>query len=750
MENSFDYENYDNPNWDNLEKTEDHEFFTNNYLQHHSNLRKQIEMGYTSNQVKTESMSLSNLTQKGEVLKDEKYIKQLKEGFNKVHPLFYLNQEQRKFLLEKIKITKIDQKVLLYSGSEQNFDDGCWACFILLQGEVHFFNNNATFLDLIQEMAIFGYDGPIFQKRLSIAIAEKDSVIGVISRKDFLTLIHPFSQFATFLSRNIRYKDKVLDDLQSFQTYILSSIDKGPLDMHKVISLYRLINPCLHPKCNSEEIDVSAWSYALNRLPSDVIETYIYVLLNKPPRLINIRNELGLELPRKKTSARTRDVYGYLGGKNVVVLRDMETDVLDFISNLCIHIVESTKLRKRIYSPLTIDELLKAGNDFEKTFDVFQTKTGLYIYEDEKQTLNNLFGDSFGKKLINLCINHQDISVSISKARQTDKDPIEYWTQELWSIVKNTLGHHEIEDLVVDIFQGSKRTLLNCISPHLYSHKEEILTWAKTNNIQLKTKTFLNENDKLIAYSYYYYQAFPEKDAEKKEAFAKHGIQIVENTYGTGVNIIVINVNKLDYKNVDPNITIKPASKNHIILHLGYTFGKQSHDIIKPVLMLFGEKARSLNILGKCGGLVGMRSDIITADGIFLDKTHELVNLHVGNLGLDKLKEATRCDIHKGPMLTVAGTILQNYDLLNFYKNVMGCVGLEMEGYFYAKEVENCIKHHLIQEKFITRFFYYVSDLPLDPSQVLSQEGTAVSWDEGICSMNAIQRHVLNQIMNKE
>ena len=208
----------------------------------------------------------------------------------------------------------------------------------------------------------------------------------------------------------------------------------------------------------------------------------------------------------------------------------------------------------------------------------------------------------------------------------TDKDPIEFWTQNLYSTVKKTLGVtswlSEIDDLVVDIIQGSKRTLLNCISPHLYMHKDEILSWAKKYNIELKTKTFLNENDKLIAYSYYYYKAFPDKDKERQEMYLKSGIEIVENTFGTGVNILVINVNKLDKVNKDPNIKIKPASKNHIILHLGYTFGKQSHDIIKPVLMLFGDKARSLNILGKCGGLTGQRSDIIVADSIFTDKTH--------------------------------------------------------------------------------------------------------------------------------
>jgi hypothetical protein len=98
--------------------------------------------------------------------------------------------------------------------------------------------------------------------------------------------------------------------------------------------------------------------------------------------------------------------------------------------------------------------------------------------------------------------------------------------------------------------------------------------------------------------------------------------------------------------------------------------------------------------------------------------------------------------------LTVAGTILQNSDLLNFYKHVMGCVGLKMEGYYLLREVENCIKHDLLSNTFITRCFYYVSDLPLHHEQNLSKEQGNVSWDEGIGSMNAIQRLILRHMIS--
>ena len=230
----------------------------------------------------------------------------------------------------------------------------------------------------------------------------------------------------------------------------------------------------------------------------------------------------------------------------------------------------------------------------------------------------------------------------------------------------------------------------------------------------------------------------------------EHGIIYIEKTFGTGVGLVLINVNKLNPKYVDPEIHIKPRSKHHIILHIGYTFGYQSHEIIKQILMLFGSKAKLLNLIGKCSGLIGKRSDIIVAETMILDKTHEMVSINTGPIDKEEIKRVTQRDVHVGLLLTVAGTILQNYDLLNFYKHVMGCVGLEMEGYYYAAEVESKIKHKMISPNFITRCFYYVSDLPLDPTENLTKESVAVNWNEGVGAMNAIQRLILKQIFEEQ
>ena len=76
--------------------------------------------------------------------------------------------------------------------------------------------------------------------------------------------------------------------MKSFKNFVLSCVERGPIDFIKLIDLYKKINPCIHQKYNSEEIDFCAYSYALSRLPIDVIEIYIFILLNTQPRILNL------------------------------------------------------------------------------------------------------------------------------------------------------------------------------------------------------------------------------------------------------------------------------------------------------------------------------------------------------------------------------------------------------------------------------------------------------------------------------
>ena len=236
----------------------------------------------------------------------------------------------------------------------------------------------------------------------------------------------------------------------------------------------------------------------------------------------------------------------------------------------------------------------------------------------------------------------------------------------------------------------------------------------------MKTKEFYKETDKLFAACFYYLKKFPAEEELKRKLEEESGIISIEDTEMTGVKVMIVNVSKLNLE------TIKPKSPMHLIINIGYTFGKQGYDIIKCFNLLFENCIDSFSFIGKAGGLQGKRQDVLLSTK-FHDMSTKGMTL-VNPSGIDlSFFENLGISVHKGPMLTVAGTILQNKKLLTYYKHIEGCVGLEMEGCYFAQAIQQGIEMDLLKETIPTRFLYYVSDIPLDPSTNLAQEENNVS-----------------------
>ena len=165
--------------------------------------------------------------------------------------------------------------------------------------------------------------------------------------------------------------------------------------------------------------------------------------------------------------------------------------------------------------------------------------------------------------------------------------------------------------------------------------------------------------------------------------------------------------------------------------------------------MLFGRRIGSINVLGKAGALLGSRGDVL-APTAFIEQTAdrfypfpECVVCHYPELE-QLIPQRT---VHYGPLLTVGGTLLQNRKMLNFYRHIWGCIGLEMEGSYYFGQIVESQQLGVIPLDIPMRFLYYVSDLPLDKTADLSAH---LSPLEGIPPLYAITRQIISDIFNQE
>jgi len=81
--------------------------------------------------------------------------------------------------------------------------------------------------------------------------------------------------------------------------------------------------------------------------------------------------------------------------------------------------------------------------------------------------------------------------------------------------------------------------------------------------------------------------------------------------------------------------------------------------------------------------------------------------------------------------------------MLQFYRRIWGCVGLEMEGIWYLRAVLEAEQLGVLRPDARRRFLYYVSDLPLSPEAKLSSR---LSPLEGVPPLYAATRELLSGI----
>ncbi len=161
--------------------------------------------------------------------------------------------------------------------------------------------------------------------------------------------------------------------------------------------------------------------------------------------------------------------------------------------------------------------------------------------------------------------------------------------------------------------------------------------------------------------------------------------------------------------------------------------------------MLYGPNVKSVSFLGKAGALLGTRGDILAPTAFIEQSTDMYQPLPAPDeAAVERLRRTTNRDVHQGAMLTAEGTLMQNRTMLHFYRRLWNCVGIEMEGAYYYRQVMESEALGIIPADTRVRCYYYVSDLPLRTNFGLSDRLRA---EEGVPPLYAITREILADIL---
>lgn len=604
-------------------------------------------------------------------------------------------------------------------------------------------------LNLLEAGQYFGERAALLgePRRVEIRALEPTRCLSMTGER-FLRLLRSSRPFSQAIGDLLRGKQGILLSVDRFLTEMLHSVTGGEIPLKKLLPFYLTLEPALHPKANQpQELDISALAYAVRRLPENVTSTYTYFLADSLPELYQ---EPDLSFDFIPTPARPRSVYEMMPGKSMILLRDGLSDLIDLVTCLCLYAVEARKLRKRLRSPQMLRRLREFVRKPGATEE--QTKTflcSLPFSEDEIERLSAIWPKQTARRLYEIALHHEDFGLKISKRPDNfNVGHSQRWATQIARATKELIGYDPGElppDLPVHIISSNTHSVANCLSSYLNEKGEEILAWGHKACLVPEDEVWLNRQDQVYALARKYFIAHPDKAKERWKAEREAGVLRLSETAFTGIQVQLFDIRSLEQRTIDPGIQVSQTGQRALLVNIDFAFGQQAEEIISNLLMLFGKNLASINVLGKAGALQGKRGDILCPTA-FLEQIDDLFYRLPEQPSVD-LARLSRLipdrGVHVGPMLTVAGTLLQNRRMLHFYRNLWHCIGLEMEGAFYFRQIQESAHLGVIAPDIVLRFLYYVSDLPLDTEANLSGRMSAI---EGIPPLYAITREILSGI----
>ncbi|NCG19105.1 MAG: cyclic nucleotide-binding domain-containing protein [Rhodobacterales bacterium] len=616
-------------------------------------------------------------------------------------------------------------------------DDQDRRIFLLLEGRVEALTSKGRRQRYIEPGHYFGERAALFDiPRVYDARASTVVRVATLPAPVLLQLLREQPAFAHALGTLLREKHGILLPFERFLTELRHSAAKGHVIITRLLHRYRRLNPALHPLAQDRNrIDFGALSYAMARLPENIGDTLSLLLTENMPYLYSQPKSAFTLIP---TAARRRTVYEMMPGKSMVVMRDRLSDLVDLVTCLCIYAVEARKIRLRIRSPLLLARLI--ANDP-------QVMAELPFSADERAQLQKLWPD-LRQSLIRIANHHEDFAITVVHSVDNfNSDHEQVWTVQIAEATQGLTGldPRELpESYEVHIISSNTHSVGNCLSSWLQDKSDDILAWGATELPDIHDLPWDHPMDRLVALARHYVQAHPEAAAEREATEKADGVLNLTGTALTGIGVQFFDLSRLGEGPIDRELPTGNTQREGLIINIDYAFGQQAETILGNLIALFGHRIRSINVLGKAGGLEGLRGDVMVSTR-FVEQEADRLHVVPNQVNIERLRtRITGRQLHVGPILTVVGTVMQNPMMLHYYQRIWGCVGLEMEGSYYARQLNISLQQGLLRPDVQARFLYYISDLPLDSANNLSG---SMRLMEGIPPLYAVTREVLTSIL---
>lgn len=538
--------------------------------------------------------------------------------------------------------------------------------------------------------------------------------------------------------------------VEKFEVLVRHGALCSRLEIAQLLDAYSGMKPSLHRYCNTDDVvDLEALLYATDRLPPSIYQvSEILIQADAPDKLPEMAGIVKLN-----SGARRRLTFQVGNDVLIVVAREGRTELLDLITLLCIYQIEANKIGRLLNASGLVPELTAVLSEEDQSLEERNRLMARLAFElgTTDDLLVELDKEWHGELLERLhyltdhspafvARLHRDYSMEASQSRAKK------WARKL----KRGVQSLELGEGPIHILSSNTHSTVNLLSGYALSVQDDIWEWALDFS---EHRDYLRTCSKCTPNLTYFLlrewlKAFPGKKVEKLEWDQENGTVHLADEHYTGVNSQVINLAALNPQKVDPRLRESVeslAGSQAVLVNFDYAFGEQAGILVEELFRVFRERVMSFSIMGKAGTVVGGRGGVMLPSYLLKVGTRDVYDLPFGNaLEAEDLSDLELGEIHSGgPMLTVAGTIMQNEKMLRRYRDEWKILGLEMEGIPYIRALHQCLKRGWVTPNLDVLVGYYASDAPLEVGETLARELALEGLDPTYGLNIAILRRIL-------
>ncbi len=484
--------------------------------------------------------------------------------------------------------------------------------------------------------------------------------------------------------------------IRTYQTLLRSS---GEVGLKALVQAHYNIDSVLHPQARSSEPDMSAFIYAILRLPTAILQSS-RVLLGQSE---DVFAQHGFQVEQwQAVTASARRRKWFFDGKNVLaafIASVSDTD--DIVPTLVALQIEWNKFHWLLNADQTTMQLLESRVDRSSPVYAEITKVvreRLHVSVDDWRRLEVIWGDNVWTNLLAIGRERKNFALRMLGGSHVG---FVRATRKWWAPVSKLLDDLRLGRRPVYFVSSNTHSLANLVSGTALRREDELTRFATAG-----ADSFLAEEYKKLKenrasgnwQNFLYYAAREYQRTQAGHGFARsrpveeqeRGIWHIGARYGLELDVQVLDLAKLHAEDLDPRVRTtgfeRIAESKGVIINIDYPLGMAAYRVLREVLENLVQ-VKGIYILGKAATLNGSIGDVMISN-VVLDEhsqnTYWLDNCFSAADVSRNLVFGAVLDNQKA--VSNKGTFLQNRAYLDFYYRANYSV-VEMEAGPYLDAV---------------------------------------------------------------